>query len=43
MRITRVRDVTATIFVLCLVALLIAGVLAAFGKPVPFISTLFGQ
>jgi hypothetical protein len=43
MKMTRVRDWIATIFVLCLVVALIAGVLAALGKPVPFLGRLFGQ
>ena len=43
MSMTRVRDVVATVFVLCLVVILVAGILAAMGKPVPILSNLFGQ
>ena len=43
MRMTRVRDVMASLFVLCLFLAFIAGILLALGKPVPFIGKFLGQ
>ena len=43
MRITKVRDVMASLFAVVLILALIAGVLLAMGKRVPFISDWLGQ
>ena len=43
MKMTRVRDVVASLFVLGLFLALIAGILLALGKPVPFIGKFLGQ
>ena len=43
MRMTRFRDVVATVFVLCLVVILVAGIMAAMGRPVPILRNLFGR
>ena len=37
MRMTRVRDFVATVFVLLLVLLFVAFIFKALGKPIPFI------
>lgn len=43
MKVTRIRDLIAAIFVLCLVLALIAGVMMALGKPVPFVGRFLGK
>ena len=43
MKMTRVRDMIAAVFVLGLFVALIIGVMMAMGKPVPFVGRFLGQ
>ncbi len=43
MSMNKARDIAASIFALCLIVVLIAGVMAAMGKPIPIIGKFFGQ
>jgi hypothetical protein len=43
MKMTRVRDVVASVFVLLLVLAMIAAVMWVMGKPVPIIGGMLGQ
>lgn len=43
MRITKVRDIMASLFAVVLILALIAGFLLATGKRVPFVSDWLGQ
>ena len=43
MKITKVREFMATIFVICLIIALAIGIMLALGKRVPIVSDMLGQ